>query len=97
MSEQIGSVYKIRGEDPGSWVGEVNKIFELISSRLDNIEGYRGHLKVYNYVEAMSDVVVVDSTKGIVLKDNGNPSSYWRVTIESSGTVTVTNIGSIYP
>lgn len=97
MTDQAGTLYKIRGDDPYDWVGEANRIFELMSVRMDNLEGYRGHGKFYNYVENMSDVVVLDNTKGIVLKDNGNPPNYWRVTINSAGTVVVTNIGSIYP
>ncbi|MFA5132934.1 MAG: hypothetical protein WC444_06435 [Candidatus Paceibacterota bacterium] len=97
MTEQAGTMYKIRGDDPYDWVLEANRIFELISTRMDNLEGYRGHGKFYNYVEHGSDVVITDNTKGVVLRDNGNPASYWRVTINSAGTVVLTNIGRVYP
>lgn len=97
MSEQIGSVYKIRGDNPEDWIGEANRVFELISVRLDSLEGYRGHGKFYNYTEHGSDVLITDNTKGIVLRDNGNPASYWRITINSAGTLVLTNIGRVYP
>lgn len=93
----VGGPYRIRGDDPQDWLFEANRIFELIADRLDSIEGYRGHPKFYNYIEAEHDVVVTDATKGVVLRDNGNPASFWRITIDSAGTITRTNIGRVYP
>jgi len=90
-------LYKIRGEDPYEWIGEANRIFEAMSTRLDKLEGYRGHAKFYNYVELGFDVLIDESTKGLVLKDSGNPPSYWRVTVNSAGTLVVTDIGRTYP
>jgi hypothetical protein len=97
MTEQAGTLYKIRGDDPYDWVGEANRIFELMSVRMDNLEGYRGHPTIYNYIESMDDVVIVDSSKGVVLKDSANPANFWRITINAAGTLVVTNIGRIYP
>ena len=97
MTEQSGMIYKIRGDDPYDWVGEANRIFELMTIRLDNLEGYRGHAKMYNYVEHLSDVVVTDTTRGVVLKDGGNPPNYWRITVNTAGTLVVTKIGRVYP
>ena len=89
--------YKIRGDDPADWLYEANRVFELIAERLDSLEGYRGHAKFYNYMETSSDVVIQDATKGIILKDNTDPPNYWRITINSAGTLVVTNIGRVYP
>lgn len=91
------SVYKIRGEKPEDLRYEINRIFELIADRFDKVEGYRGHLTSYNYIEAQSDVVVMNSTKGIVLKDAANPPNYWRLNLDTTGTLTLTNIGRVYP
>jgi hypothetical protein len=92
-----GTPYRILGEKPEDWLGEANRVFELISNRLDALEGYRGHGTFYNYIEMKSDVLVTDSTKGVVLKDNGNPASYWRIRVNSAGTIVITNIGRTYP
>lgn len=92
----IEAPYKIRGDKPEDWREEANRIFELLSNRLDKLEGFRGHPKFYSYVELGSDVFITDNTKGVVLKDGGNPPSYWRVTVNSTGTLVVTNIGRTY-
>ena len=93
----VEAPYKIRGENPEDWLYEANRIFGLLSDRLDAIEGYRGHPKFYNYIEASSDVVVTDATKGVILRDDGNPANYWRITVDSDGNVVRTNIGRVYP
>jgi len=89
--------YRIRGEKPEDWITEINRIFELITDRLDALSGLRGHPKFYDYIEAKSDVVVVNSTNGLVLRDDANPPNYWRLTLDASGTLTLTNIGRNYP
>jgi len=67
-----------------------------LSDRLDKMEGYRGKPEFRNIVLMNYDVVVTRSDKGIVLRDNGNPASYWRVTIDSTGSLVYTNIGRDY-
>ena len=92
----IEAPYRIRGEKPEDWKQEANRIFELIANRMDSLEGFRGHGKLYNYLEVGHDVLITDNSKGVVLRDNGNPRSYWRITVNSTGTLVVTNIGRTY-
>jgi len=46
-------------------------------------------------VDSSSDVIVDLYTKGLVLKDSAGV--YWRVTVTTSGALTVTNIGTTKP
>jgi len=92
------SVYKIRttDEDVLSMIQECNRVFALLSDRLDKMEGYRGTPEFRNSVLMNADVIVTQSSNGIVLRDDGNPASYWRVTIDSTGSLVYTNIGRDY-
>lgn len=91
-------VYNIRTitGDLGDVVLECNRVFGLIADRLDKIEGYRGSPELHNDMTTNSDVIVVDKNKGLVLKDDGNPPNYWRVTIDSTGTLQQTSLGRTY-
>ena len=92
------SVYKIltTDEDILSVIQECNRVFGLLSDRLDKMEGYRGKPEFRNIVLMNHDVVITGTGNGIVLRDNGNPASYWRVTIDSTGSLVYTNIGRDY-
>ena len=91
-----GSPYKIRSDDPNDIILEANRVFGLIGDRLDSLEGIRGTPKFYNASEFSSDVVVLDSLKGLVLKDTADPPQYWRVTVNTSGTLVVSKLGASY-
>jgi len=45
-------------------------------------------------VKAQSDVAVLDSSKGLILKDTQGTPHYWRVTIDNSGVLTTTDLGT---
>jgi len=90
------SLYKIVGSDPEDLRVEVNRILEIISNRLDQIEGYRGEAKVWGRQVTANDVVVDVSGGGVVLRDNGDPPQYWRITIDSTGTLSQTSLGREY-
>lgn len=92
------SPYKIRTtkESILDLILECNRVFGLLSDRLDKMEGYRGKPEFRNLVLMNDDVVVVESDKGLILRDDGNPASYWRVTIDSTGSLVYTNIGRDY-
>lgn len=92
----MSGLYKVRGSDPADLVVESNRIFELISDRLDKIEGYRGEPKVWNREVHTDDIIIEVTGKGVVLKDFGNPSRYWRIGITASGTMTQTLLGREY-
>ena len=90
-----GTVYRVRGTDPADIVLEVNRVFELISDRLDKIEGFRGRPRLYDKLLTSYDVVVLDDRQGVILKDEQNPPHYWRITI-SGGAVTPVDLGTTY-
>jgi hypothetical protein len=92
----MSGLYKIRGSDNEDVRVESNRIFAIISDRLDKIEGYRGEPKVWNRQVFTNDAVVDGGGKGVVLKDDGSPANYWRVTIDSAGTLVQTSLGREY-
>jgi len=90
--------YKIRSteENVVDLMQECNRIFGLLSDRLDKMEGYRGRPSLNNDLLSGYDIVITDASKGLVLRDDGNPGSYWRVTIDDTGTLQYENIGRDY-
>ncbi|MBU2177484.1 MAG: hypothetical protein KJ556_20520 [Gammaproteobacteria bacterium] len=75
---------------------EINKILELVTNRLDKIEGIRGEPRFYNTVMTQYDVVIDNGRKGIILKDQGDPPHYWRVTMNTNGTRNWSDLGGTY-
>jgi len=88
--------YKIRSDDPRDMLLEINRVLELLAERLDRIEGLRGSPVLYNRQTTAYDVVHTSPNKGVVLKDDATPANYWRVTIDSTGALTQTNLGRSY-
>jgi len=90
-----GTVYRVRGTDPADLTLEVNRIFELISDRLDKIEGFRGKPTLYNKLLTGYDIVIDAGRQGLVVKDQQSPAHYWRITIVG-GTVVPVDLGTTY-
>ena len=88
--------YKVRSTDPGDLLSECNRVFELLSDRLDKIEGHRGEPVLYSRQITGFDTVHDDKDKGVVLKDDADPANYWRITIDNTGTLVQTNLGRDY-
>jgi len=88
--------YKVRSTDPNDLLTEVNRVFELLSDRLDKIEGHRGEPVLYARQTTDFDTVHTSPTRGVVLKDDATPSVYWRLTIDSTGTLVQTSLGRSY-
>ena len=60
--------------------------------------GYAGldpSARVQNGVFATDDLIVADSSKGLVLRDAAG--DYWRVSVSPSGSLATTNLGSSPP
>jgi len=85
--------YKIRASDINDIVFELNRIFALISDRLDRMEGFSGTVKLYDNVKVNGDLIIDSSVKGFILKDNQNPAHYWRVTMDSTGLFNFDDLG----
>ena len=96
MAEKKGSTpYRIRSFTAQDIVPELNRILQLLSDRLDKMEGFRGQPRLYDTMLTESDIVVDSNTTGIILKDDADPPTYWRITIDSTGTINATQIVSI--
>lgn len=93
MTDFGDSLYKVRSTDPNDLLYECNRVFELLSNRLDRIEGLRGSPTLYGDQYTAHDVVHTNANKGIVLKDDATPAHYWRITIDSTGTLVQTDLG----
>jgi hypothetical protein len=48
-------------------------------------------------LDTTSDVIIDLATKGLVLKDTQGTPHYWRVTIDTTGALTTTDIGTSKP
>lgn len=97
MATSFGDTqYKVRSTDPQDLLFECNRVFELLANRLDRIEGLRGSPTLYATQTTGHDTVHTNASRGVVLKDDGDPPNYWRITIDSTGTLTQTNLGRSY-
>lgn len=94
MGSGSGS-YKIRSTDPEDLAVELDRLFTLIGARLDEIQGLVGVPKFYNTIKTSYDVVVLSSSRGLILKEDVNPPHYWRVSIVA-GVLTATDLGTTY-
>jgi hypothetical protein len=54
-------------------------------------------LDVAGTIQTSSDVSITTAAKGLVLKDTQTTPHYWRVTINNSGTLITTDIGTSAP
>jgi hypothetical protein len=48
-------------------------------------------------VDTTDDVIVDDATNGLVLKDTQGTPHYWRVTVNNTGTLVITDLGTTKP
>lgn len=100
MTTYGGTPYQLNigdGSTLDDIVLELNRVLRMLSDRLDRIEGYRGTPKLHNIMSTEYDLVVDNSKRGIVLKDGDKAtSSYWRLTVDSTGGINRTNIGRTF-
>jgi len=50
---------------------------------------------VNGYIDG--DLIITDAAKGIVLIDTQVPPHYWRITVDNTGTLVTTDLGTTYP
>jgi hypothetical protein len=48
-------------------------------------------------VDATDDIIIDLATKGLVLKDTAGTPHYWRITIDTAGTLVITDLGTTKP
>jgi hypothetical protein len=94
------------GVPPGHsfWNDWYEKIRTLVNSTIDGItwttiSGTPTTMSGYGIeeVDIEGDVIVDDATKGLVLKDTQGTPHYWRVTIDNTGTLVITDLGTTKP
>jgi len=70
------------------------------TSAKDTANGYAGlnaSSRTTKGVDTTDDLIVDTNSKGLVLKDNAGTPHYWRVTVNSAGTLVVTDLGTTKP
>ena len=90
----MSTAYKVRSSDPEALVHEVDRVFKLLAERLDKMEGFHGTPTFYNSIKTEFDINAVGTSRGLVLKDDGNPANFWRVTVNSAGNLVRTKLGT---
>lgn len=66
----------------------------------NSASGYAGLNSVSRVTKGMdtTDDLIIDlATKGLVLKDTAGTPHYWRITVTTLGTLTVTDLGTTKP
>ncbi len=48
-------------------------------------------------VDTTDDLIVDDATQGLVLKDTQGTPHYWRITVDNTGTLVITDLGTTKP
>ena len=51
----------------------------------------------YYRIDTLTDIIIDDSSRGLILKDDASPAHYWRVTVNSSGVLQTTDLGTSKP
>lgn len=53
--------------------------------------------RVEQGTDTVDDLIVDTSSKGLVLRDSAGPDHYWRITVNTSGVLVVTDLGTTKP
>lgn len=59
--------------------------------------GLNGVSRITKGVDTTDDVIIDLASKGLVLKDTQGTPHYWRVTINTTGTLVTTDLGTTKP
>jgi hypothetical protein len=69
-------------------------------SEKDAVSGYAGlnaASRTTKGVDTTDDLIVDDAANGLVLKDTQGTPHYWRVTVDNTGTLVITDLGTTKP
>lgn len=89
--------------------GAVNDRYHLTAAQLaaiqyttnkDTANGYAGlnaSSRTTKGVDTTDDIIIDLATKGLVLKDTQGTPHYWRVTIDNTGVLQTTDLGTTKP
>lgn len=73
--------------------GTVSERYHLTNAQQTAITGTR----LLKGVDTTDDLIIDLATKGLVLKDTQGTPHYWRVTIDNTGTLVTTDLGTTKP
>jgi hypothetical protein len=73
--------------------GDTNDYFHLKEVDYDAVVGPR----VTKGTDTTDDLIVDDATNGLVLKDTQGTPHYWRVTVDNTGALVTTDLGTSKP
>lgn len=59
--------------------------------------GLNSSSRIIKGADTTDDLIVDTNSKGLVLKDNAGTPHYWRITINSAGTLVITDLGTTKP
>ena len=70
------------------------------STNKNSASGYAGlnaSSRITKGADTTDDLIVDSATKGLVLKDNAGTPHYWRITVNTSGVLVITDLGTTKP
>lgn len=79
--------------------GDPHAQYQLESEK-DSPSGYAGldgSGRVVKGVKATDDLIVDDTAKGLVLKDNAGTPHYWRISVSTAGVLSAADLGTTAP
>ena len=88
--------FAIIGEDLESLREELNVVLKKISEEIRVARGEAGDITQGSRMINSDDLIFNTTDKGVVLKDDGTPPQYWRLWVNSSGTLYTESIGGSY-
>lgn len=66
---------------------QLNRILKRVQEELDTARGYSGDVDMSARMVHKDDIIFNDPTKGLVLLDDGTPQTYWRIWVDSNGSL----------
>lgn len=79
--------YRISADTMDEFIVQMNLILKKIDTDISQLRGLSGDVPMEARSIHSDDVIFTSTDKGVVLKDDGNPPQYWRVWVNSSGTL----------
>jgi len=78
-------------------LAEINRALAQLVEWIDELSGLRGNVHPFDSIDTTDDVIVDLATSGVVLKDTQARPHYWRVTVNTSGSLVTTDLGISKP
>lgn len=80
-----------------AWANITGKPTTVSGYGITDAATLHGSSRVLQGTDTTDDVIIDTSAKGIVLKDGAGSPHYWRITVNTSGVLVVTDLGTSKP